>query len=110
MPTKIAISFSLACCFGSSIAQTKDGAAQLPDGPGKATTLKICSGCHPAEIVIGRHETRDGWEQIVSRMVSNGANGTDDEFNQVIDYLAAHFPKSEAKPSGSAQRQISPTT
>lgn len=42
---------------------------------------------------MGRHETKDGWEQIVSDMANKGANGTDDEFNQVIDYLAANFPK-----------------
>ena len=26
-------------------------------------------------------------------MVEKGANGTDDEFNTIIDYLATHFPK-----------------
>ena len=32
--------------------------AQLPDGPGKATVQKICSGCHAPEIVLrtSRHE------------------------------------------------------
>jgi cytochrome c5 len=67
--------------------------SHLPDGPGKATVQKICSGCHPAEIVLGHRDTKDGWEQIVSDMVNKGANGTDDEFNTIIDYLAAHFPK-----------------
>ncbi len=70
-------------------------ALRLPDGPGKATMQKICSGCHAPEIVIGRHETKDGWERIVSDMVDKGANGTDDEFNTIIDYLAANFPKSQ---------------
>ncbi|HEY6987092.1 MAG TPA: cytochrome c [Bryobacteraceae bacterium] len=74
--------------------------AQLPEGPGKATTQKICSGCHAAEIVIGRHETREGWEQIVANMVDKGANGTDDEFNTIIDYLAANFPKNSEKTTG----------
>jgi hypothetical protein len=26
-------------------------------------------------------------------MVDRGANGTDDEFNTIIDYLATNFPK-----------------
>jgi competence protein ComEA len=69
---------------------------QLPDGPGKVTTQRICSGCHAAEIVMGKQLTRDGWEQLVSSMVDKGATGTDDEFNQIIDYLATHFPKPEA--------------
>jgi hypothetical protein len=91
--TKLAIYFSLALPLATAMAQAASNSPQLPDGPGKATTQKICSGCHAAEIVIGRHETKDGWEQIVAKMVDHGANGTDDEFNEVIDYLAAHFPK-----------------
>jgi hypothetical protein len=66
---------------------------QLPEGPGKVTTQRICSGCHAAEIVIGKRLDRDGWEQLVSSMVDKGATGTDDEFNQIIDYLATNFPK-----------------
>ena len=75
------------------------GASQLPDGPGKVTVQKICSGCHAPEIVLGRRDTKQGWEQVVSNMVDKGANGTDEEFNTIIDYLAAHFPlKSDSKP------------
>ncbi len=60
---------------------------------------KICSGCHAPEIVLGRHETEDGWTQIVSDMVNKGANGTDDEFNTIIDYLAKNFPaKANSQP------------
>jgi competence protein ComEA len=102
--TKLAIYSSLAFCLATSIAQASANGPQLPDGPGKATTQKLCSGCHAAEIVIGRHETRNGWEQIVGKMVANGANGTDDEFNEVIDYLVAHFAKKSEKASGEAQR------
>ncbi len=93
VPTKLAICFSLVLPLTAGAAQAGSNSPQLPDGPGKATTQKICSGCHAAEIVIGRHETKDAWEQIVAKMVDHGANGTDDEFNEVIDYLAAHFPK-----------------
>jgi len=77
------------------------GSSELPDGAGKAAMQKICSGCHAPEIVVGKHETKEGWEQIVSSMVEKGANGTDEEFNTIIDYLAANFPakKSETKPS-----------
>lgn len=75
-------------------------ASQLPDGPGKETVQKICSGCHAPEIVLGRRDTKQGWEQVVSNMVDKGANGTDEEFNTIIDYLAAHFPpKSDSKSS-----------
>jgi cytochrome c5 len=89
-----------ALLLASGTAPAKAKALQLPEGPGKATMQKICSGCHAPEIVLGRHETKEGWEQIVSSMVDKGANGTDDEFNTIIDYLAANFQKkADSKPS-----------
>ncbi len=84
----------LACFLlaGWKLLATPDG-AQLPDGAGKATMQKVCSGCHAPEIVIGRQDTKEGWERLVGNMAEKGANGTDDEFNTIIDYLAANFPK-----------------
>jgi mono/diheme cytochrome c family protein len=82
----------LALCLTAGLAQAQNKGQQLPEGQGKATTQKICSGCHAPEIVLGKHETKERWVQIVTDMVNKGANGTDDEFNEVINYLAAHFP------------------
>ncbi|MGC2661051.1 MAG: cytochrome c [Bryobacteraceae bacterium] len=96
----VAIVFWLSA-FGLTVqASAGPKAAQLPDGPGKETVQKICSGCHAPEIVLGHRDTKDGWEAIVSSMVDKGANGTDDEFNTIIDYLAAHFPKNSDSKSG----------
>jgi len=41
--------------------------------------------------------TKERWGGIVDDMVSRGASGTDDEIDQVINYLAANFSKSTAK-------------
>lgn len=66
---------------------------KLPDGPGKDVTQKVCGECHAAEMVIGRQEERETWGAIVQDMVQRGANGTDDELYQVVDYLATNFSK-----------------
>jgi mono/diheme cytochrome c family protein len=79
-------------CLTASLAQAQSKGQQLPEGQGKATTQRVCSGCHAPEIVLGKHESKERWAQIVTDMVSKGANGTDDEFNEIIDYLATHFP------------------
>jgi len=60
---------------------------KLPDGPGKETMQRLCSSCHGPEIVLGKRLTRDGWSQIVLNMVQRGAQGTDDEFADIVDYL-----------------------
>ena len=67
---------------------------KLPEGTGMATTQKVCGSCHGAELVIGRQESRDAWGAIVEDMIQRGAKGTDDEFYEVVDYLATHFSKS----------------
>jgi competence protein ComEA len=86
-------------------AQSKQ--AQLPDGPGKEVTQRVCSACHGVEIVMGRGLTRDGWTAVVSDMVDRGAQGTDDDFGQVVDYLAKNFPPKpdgEKKPNAAAKK------
>lgn len=70
---------------------------KLPDGPGKATMERICSACHGPEIVLGKKLTRDGWSQIVMNMIQRGAQGTDDEFADIVDYLTNTVSVAAAK-------------
>jgi hypothetical protein len=58
---------------------------------------------------MSHRDTKDGWEEVVTSMVDKGANGTDAEFNTIIEYLASHFPKNTdskppAKGSGAKSR------
>jgi competence protein ComEA len=70
---------------------------KLPDGPGKDTFVRICGACHGPQIVIGRGNTEDGWSQVVMTMIQRGAQGTEDEFAQVVQYLTKNFPPGGAK-------------
>jgi len=79
------------CLTVAATAQT------LPDGPGKAVVEKMCTPCHGLENVVTARMTKERWGGIVDDMVSRGAEGTDDEIDQVINYLAANFSKSDAK-------------
>jgi competence protein ComEA len=69
--------------------------AQLPDGPGKAETERLCSQCHELARSISLRQDHAGWETTVDKMVSLGAKATDKETTAVIDYLAAHFAAEE---------------
>ncbi len=64
---------------------------KLPEAQGKVVTQKVCGTCHGAELMIGRQETREVWGAIVADMVQRGAQGTEDEFYDVVDYLSANF-------------------
>jgi cytochrome c oxidase cbb3-type subunit 3 len=78
--------------------------AQLPDGPHREAALKLCGTCHSANIVLGRGMTRDQWGEMVSNMISKGAKGTPDEFNQVVEYLATALPAKGATPNPTRRR------
>jgi competence protein ComEA len=70
-----------------------EGQEKLPKGAGRETLLRVCGACHSAENVAGMAKTREEWGAVVGEMAADGAQGTDDEFNEIVDYLAAHFPK-----------------
>ena len=80
------LGFALGC--GPGYAQN----SQLPDKPGKDTFLRVCGACHSPEMVVGKGNTRDGWTQLTGEMISRGAQGSDDDFATVADYLTANFP------------------
>jgi competence ComEA-like helix-hairpin-helix protein len=86
--------------FGAAafLAQAQDS---LPEGKGKAEFTRICSQCHSTAVVTKLRNTEDGWSGVVDDMVSRGAQGTDDEFNRVVKYLAAHFGPNS--PGGAAK-------
>jgi competence protein ComEA len=69
--------------------------AQLPDGPGKAETEKLCSQCHELARSISPRQDRAAWQTTMDKMVALGAKGTDKEFQLVVDYLAKNFPGEE---------------
>lgn len=66
--------------------------AQLPDGPGKAETEKVCKKCHELSKVTSRHQDADSWGATLDKMVSQGAKATDAELGAIYDYLVKNFP------------------
>lgn len=65
---------------------------EFPAGDGRDTTLRLCTRCHSANVILATGRDRDGWEAIISKMVTFGAVGTDEDFTQIADYLTANFP------------------
>jgi competence protein ComEA len=66
-------------------------AQDLPDGPGKAEVLKVCRDCHDLDTITVENRTKDGWKKTVAKMVDRGAEGTDEEFEAVVNYLTKNF-------------------
>jgi competence protein ComEA len=84
---------ALAAVFTLSLA-----AADLPPGPGHDETVKVCSKCHPVEQATALHQSRAAWEETVNKMVGIGADGTDEEYEAILGYLAKNFGPAAVKP------------
>lgn len=68
---------------------------QLPDGPGRAETERLCKQCHEMARSISLRQDRAGWQTTMSKMVAFGMRGSEAEFNRVIDYLVTHYHAEE---------------
>jgi competence protein ComEA len=64
---------------------------QLPDGPGRQETEKLCSECHELARSVSLRQDRDGWKTTINKMISIGAQGTEQEFAAVLEYLSSHY-------------------
>jgi competence protein ComEA len=69
--------------------------AQLPDGPGREETEKLCAQCHELAKSISVRQDRDGWGTTLNKMVALGMKGSDAELLAIRDYLAKNFPADE---------------
>jgi competence protein ComEA len=83
-------------CRLLAVAVAATGAwAQLPEGPGKAETAKLCSQCHELDRSISLRQDRAGWQTTMDKMVALGLKGTDKQMQLVVDYLAKNFAAAE---------------
>jgi len=70
----------------------------LPAGPGRDVMIRVCSQCHtPERAALERHNL-DGWNDLIGVMQNNGAEASDDEFDQIAAYLAKAFPPGKPLP------------
>ena len=90
MPTRLLLIFALLAALAAANPDDKDK-PQLPDAPGKALVQKLCGECHGAEIVLGHPHSEEGWAAIVIDMVQRGAQGTDEQFDEVVGYLTKNI-------------------
>lgn len=72
----------------------KSAHSDFPDGTGKDAFLRTCGKCHSQSIVLAYGQKREGWENTITKMVRLGAQGSDEDFTDIADYLTNNFPPS----------------
>jgi competence protein ComEA len=72
-------------------AQASQPDARFPEGPGKAALFKVCADCHGPEAAVAQFKTRQEWSKTLDEMAANGAQGTNEEWNELLEYLDTNF-------------------
>lgn len=84
-----------ALCFASAAGAQQDG---------KALVEKVCAKCHTLDATMRQRNTKDRWSAIVDDMVARGAEATDAELEQIVEYLARNLgPKVAVNKAGADQ-------
>lgn len=92
------LTFAAAFVLTTALAATaQDGGTQdthpkLPAGEGRDLMIRVCSQCHAPEQAADQQLDKAGWKDLVDQMASKGADATDAEFEQIVQYLAIAFP------------------
>src|SRR6476659_9617330 len=83
----------------AAIAATAVASAQdLPDGPGKEETTRVCKGCHELARSVSLRQDREGWAVTMKKMIALGAKGSKKDFNAVFEYLVRNYPADDVAP------------
>ena len=72
-------------------ARGASSSSKFPEGPGKAALLKVCSDCHGPESAVAQFKTREEWSKTLDEMAANGAQATDEEWNQILEYVDKNY-------------------
>jgi hypothetical protein len=102
----ITFAIILSALLLDSVAQSalsKPNVDKLADGPGEKLVEKACLNCHNAHVIVIKHASADDWAEEVDKMVARGAVLTDDENDQVVEYLSTHYG-----PNGSKDEHAGP--
>jgi competence protein ComEA len=82
----------------NAMASVPSAGNHLPPGPGHDLMVRVCSGCHSPEVAANQHLNAQEWNSLVQNMSARGAVATDEEFDQITDYLARSFPRTAPPP------------
>ena len=85
-------------CFALAAAPPLCGQDKaLPEGKGRDKVLQFCTKCHGTEGIVSQKLDRQGWADLIQDMKRLGLELTKADYDEVLEYLAAHFNDAPAK-------------
>lgn len=102
--------FATIFCLLLAAPQLSTAAAPtLPDGPGKAETIRLCGKCHSLEQTVSLRQNQTAWAETVAKMVNLGAQGSDQDLSTVTQYLVKNYGPAGGSTTDSAAPSATPS-
>ncbi len=75
------------------VAPADQAAAAQPevDAKGAATFARVCSLCHDGARILSNRRSKSQWTEVIEKMMERGAQVSDQDFEDVMDYLLRHY-------------------
>ena len=67
--------------------------AGLATGPGADVFQRVCVLCHPPDRIVSVRKTKSEWEEVLDKMITKGAQITDDNYGPIEEYLLRNYGK-----------------
>jgi putative heme-binding domain-containing protein len=104
MNQKFKFVFGAMCALFSGLWISNEALGQtLPDGKGRAEFVNSCTACHRTDMVTRLRKTPADWRTIVDDMVSRGAEGSKEDIDNIVLYLATNFGPDKSGSAAVAQ-------
>jgi cytochrome c5 len=81
----------LAAAGESRARAAPSGVDVFPPAPQRNLVVRACAACHAPEMVVAKRHTADEWDEIIAKMVDRGAVASDEEQQQILEYLVKFF-------------------
>jgi helix-hairpin-helix protein len=89
------------------MAQSSGAAPPAHDLARESQSLKtVCAQCHNLQVVTDTPMSYDAWHDTVQTMIDRGANGTDQQLDDVMDYLHRTLTTIDINTAGVDELQI----
>ena len=86
---RVFVSIFVSLLVSSAAAWAQD--IVLPDGKAKPIIEGACTDCHGLDQVVQNGMSGSDWRITVNRMVKKGANLSEAQIDEVVEYLSVYF-------------------
>ena len=91
---------------GGKLNAQRDEHDLLPDDEGKGVVIHMCQACHPMETITSLRYSEARWASVVDDMVAFGVQGSEEDKETVILYLAKYFGPEKSRETEAKQSLV----